>query len=325
MKRELSKYIQEIEMNKTNITRKNIASILTLSTEFIKIILTMLYMPYLNSIIRKTIFIYAIIATIFSIFIYLNDDYKSIKKYIMLDLSSLIFLLSNLVSGILIESILFKADKKILKKFTKDNKIKKLPILISYNKLIYLYLFVNIIILYELPHYSTLLFCLYNFISLLIFFIDDIKQSIIAFKNNIKKYISYILTNYAYMVILSSILFMLVGLIVGNVSTNEGLLNNESKLYLFIYGCIYAPIVEELLFRGCLRKLIKNDTIFILISGISFGAWHVIGYDQSIIQYLYIIPYSIMGIFLSYVYSKTNNLTTNVGIHFLNNLIATIF
>ena len=89
-------------------------------------------------------------------------------------------------------------------------------------------------------------------------------------------------------------------------------------------GIFYAPIAEELLFRGCLRKLIKNDILFIIISGIGFGAWHVVGYDQSILQYLYIIPYSMIGIGLSYVYAKTNNLTTNIGMHALNNILASL-
>ena len=325
MKKELKKYIKEINMNDNNIKRKNIAAILTVSTEFIKVILTLLYMPYINQIFKNIIFIYAIIASIFALIIYINDDYKTIKKYILLDLSSLIFLLSNIVSGILIESILYNADKKIIKSFTKNNKLKKLPILLKHSKLIYAYLFVNIIILYEIPQYNLLIFCLFVLTSLILFFIEDIKQSLIEFKKNIKKYLSYIFTNYAYMLIISSILFMITNIIVGNLSTNEQLLNNESKLYLLIFGVVYAPIAEELLFRGCLRKLIKDDTLFIIVSGISFGAWHVIGYEQSLIQYLYIIPYSVMGIFLSYVYAKTNNLTTNIGIHTLNNLIATIF
>ena len=325
MKKEIEKYIKNIDMNKTNITRKNIASILTISIELIKVILTLLYMPYLNTITKNIIFIYAIIASLLSFYIYINDDYKSFKKYILLDLSSLIFLLSNVISGILIETILFKADKVIIKRLTKDNKIKKLPLIIKHSKLIYAYLFINIIILYELPHYSTLSFSLYVLVSLLLFFIEDIKQSILAFKNNINKYLKYIFSNYAYMIIISGILFMIITFMVGNISTNEQLLNEETKVFLMLFGCIYAPIAEELLFRGCLRKLIKNDMLFIITSGISFGMWHVIGYDQSLIQYLYIIPYSAMGICLSYVYAKTNNLTTNIGIHFLNNLIATIF
>ena len=324
MKIEIKKYIQSIDMNQTNLTRKNIAAILCLITELIKVLITIIFMPYINTTIRKIIFIYAIITTLISLFIIFNDDYKTFKKYIVLDISSLIFLLSNLVSGILIESILFKADQKILRKLTKDNKIKKIPMLKKYNKLIYLYIFINIIILYELPHNSTLLFCLFNFISLFIFFIDDIKQSIKAFKKNITKYITYILSHYAIMIMLSGISFGIFTLIIGDMSTNEQILVEESKLYLLLFGCIYAPIVEELLFRGCLRKVIKNDIIFILISGIGFGAWHVLGYEQSLIQYLYIFPYSVVGICLSYVYTKTNNLTTNIGMHFLNNLIATI-
>ena len=33
------------------------------------------------------------------------------------------------------------------------------------------------------------------------------------------------------------------------------------------------------------RKFIKKDIIFIIISSVTFGAYHVLGYNQELIQY----------------------------------------
>ena len=162
------------------------------------------------------------------------------------------------------------------------------------------------------------------FITLIAFFIKDIKKSIKEFKQNKKKYILFILKNYLITLLIANTLALIAFLIIGEDSTNEQLLNAEPIWSLLLTSIIYAPIAEELLFRGCLRKLIKNDTLFILVSGISFGLWHVLGYDQSLIQYLYVFTYSAIGIGLSYVYSKTNNLTTNIGMHFIHNVLANI-
>ena len=65
---------------------------------------------------------------------------------------------------------------------------------------------------------------------------------------------------------------------------------------------IYAPITEELMFRGIFRKFIKNKWLFIFISGLLFGAAHVLDDFQSIGELLYIFVYGSLGCFLAYVY-----------------------
>ena len=72
------------------------------------------------------------------------------------------------------------------------------------------------------------------------------------------------------------------------------------------------------------KKTYKKWYDIYFSSGISFGLWHVVGYDQSLIQYLYVFTYSAIGIGLSYVYAKTNNLTTNIGMHFIHNVLANL-
>ena len=97
------------------------------------------------------------------------------------------------------------------------------------------------------------------FITLIAFFIKDIKKSIKEFKQNKKKYILFILKNYLITLLIANTLALIAFLIIGEDSTNEQLLNAEPIWSLLLTSIIYAPIAEELLFRGCLRKLIKNS------------------------------------------------------------------
>ena len=91
-----------------------------------------------------------------------------------------------------------------------------------------------------------------------------------------------------------------------------------------ILSMFYAPIAEELMFRGTIRKFIKNKKTFILVSGILFGLLHVIDDSKTLAEFSYVIVYSVLGIYLSTLYAKTNNLCTNIFMHFLQNTLSVI-
>ena len=77
---------------------------------------------------------------------------------------------------------------------------------------------------------------------------------------------------------------------------------------------IYAPIVEETLFRGCLRRFIKNDKVFIAISAMVFGLLHTVLSETTLYNTIFMsLPYIAMGGFLAYIYVKTNNLYLNIS------------
>ena len=94
-------------------------------------------------------------------------------------------------------------------------------------------------------------------------------------------------------------------------------------LYTIITSTILAPILEESVFRLAIRKIIKNDYIFIIMSGLLFGILHVSGAD-SIGQLLYIIPYSIPGAIFAYTLVKSNNICVPISLHFIHNTILMI-
>ncbi len=93
-------------------------------------------------------------------------------------------------------------------------------------------------------------------------------------------------------------------------------------LMVFSAGFI-APIVEEITFRKVFRDNIKKDILFILVSGIFFGFLHVFPADN-LGQFLYIIPYSSLGISFAIMYQKTNTVFTSISMHMLHNTILTL-
>ena len=63
----------------------------------------------------------------------------------------------------------------------------------------------------------------------------------------------------------------------------------------------------------------KYKWLFILISFLLFGEAHVINSANSIIDYLYIIPYGVLGGAFALAYSKTESVFTSMTFHMLHN------
>lgn len=156
----------------------------------------------------------------------------------------------------------------------------------------------------------------------IITFKNELKQSFNNYKIQIKQYLKYLLYTLVIFAYLSAIVTIICNLIVGEIPDNQSGLESYNYWYLLFASLIYAPIVEELIYRGILRKFIKNDKIFIIISGLIFGLAHVIG-SSSLIQYIYVLDYGLCGAYLAFLYSKYNNIYLNISAHFIINLIAT--
>lgn len=87
---------------------------------------------------------------------------------------------------------------------------------------------------------------------------------------------------------------------------------------------VLAPFTEEMIFRKAFRDVFPKKMEYILLSGIIFGALHVISSVTSLYDYLYIIPYSSLGIAFAALYYKTDNIFTSIFVHMLHNGILTI-
>ena len=165
------------------------------------------------------------------------------------------------------------------------------------------------------------------FITILILYIykKDIIPNFKNFKSNIKeyinKYIKYWFIMLGLMILSNFIITLFTTTKVSNNQSDIIKLLGEYPIYTFFATVLFAPILEELIFRLSIKKIFNNDTLFIIISGLLFGSLHVIGNFNSLIDLLFIIPYSIPGFIFAYLYSKSKNICVPIGLHFLHNSI----
>lgn len=144
----------------------------------------------------------------------------------------------------------------------------------------------------------------------------DMKKNSIKYFN---KYIKYWFIGLFIMMVSN----LFINLIVTNdIPSNEQAIRetfNISPLYIFFSAVIYAPIVEELIFRQSIKNIFNNKWLFIIISGLLFGSMHVFGDFKNITDLLYIIPYSTPGIIFAYMLEDSDNICVPMSFHFIHN------
>lgn len=165
---------------------------------------------------------------------------------------------------------------------------------------------------------------------IIVLFKDKLRKDVKDLKKNHQKYFNegmkYWLISLAVMMISNLIINTISGGIAGNEETVRSIFN-ISPFYIFFSAVIFAPIVEELVFRQGIRNIFKTDFLFILVSGLLFGALHVASNFTGWFDLLYIIPYSAPGIAFAYMLKKYDNIFVSMGFHFMHNgiLIALQF
>ena len=146
--------------------------------------------------------------------------------------------------------------------------------------------------------------------------IEDIKKN---HKEYFSKYLKYWLVSVGIMFVSNIVIMAITG---NNTSGNEKAIRDmfsSSPIYVYFSGVIFAPLVEELIFRKCLYHIFPNKYLFIFISGVIFGGMHVITGYSGPLDLLYLIPYCAPGVVFAYIMYKTKNVLVSTGLHFLHN------
>lgn len=276
------------------------------------------------------------IVNLISIILILKDILKHKKKLIFLNIIQLLLgSIFNLIFAIINFIVLSK-----VKNNDEVKEKKELPILEDITKhkwyvyfIIFIFLFAicytPAIDLLPIPNNRiaviTVMILIYIIqISLLVIpMANELKRDFVVFKNNFKLYISKTLPRFGIIIISYFICTFAVMLFVGENSENQLLLNSLPLYISAFLAIIVAPLTEELMFRSFIRKFIKNDVLFVLISSIIFGVLHIT-VASSWQQVLYILPYSILGFAFSLNYLKTKNIASNILLHSAWNSIAVI-
>jgi len=260
------------------------------------------------------------------------------KKLIILNVIHLLLgNIVNIISGI-INIILLSTKTKDIEEKVKEKK--ELPVLEDITKhkwYVYFIIFTFLFIICYTPVIDYLplpdtklatiitMIVLYGIqlISLVIPMANELKRDFVVFKNNFKLYLSKILPRFGIIIIAYFISNLTLMLFIQNLPSNQAILNSWPIYITAPLAIIIAPLIEELMFRGFIKKFIKNNVLFVILSALIFGGLHVISAD-SMQQVLFIIPYSILGFAFSLNYVKTKNIVSNIFLHSAWNSIAVI-
>lgn len=159
---------------------------------------------------------------------------------------------------------------------------------------------------------------------LLIIYRKEFKNYFLDFKKNYKKYLSKGFKIYIICLFFMYVSNILIYYLTKSLATNETMNRasvSQNLILSVIDMCILAPFYEETLSRLNFKNLFSNKWTFSIITGLAFGSLHLL-VAESLVECLYLIPYSIMGFSLGYMYYDTNNIFTSMSFHFLNNFVS---
>lgn len=154
--------------------------------------------------------------------------------------------------------------------------------------------------------------------------VNDFKEFKKDINGNLEFAFRYWAAGFAIMVVSNLFITVILGkTIAGNEETVRNYIGT-APILMAISTVLFAPINEELTFRKSIRDAINNKWAYVLLSGIIFGGLHVIGYIESPIDLLYLIPYCSLGIAFALLYYKTNNIFSSISMHMMHNLLSIV-
>lgn len=92
--------------------------------------------------------------------------------------------------------------------------------------------------------------------------------------------------------------------------------NRNIVVMTVMMGVFFAPLAEELLYRGVLMNMFFKHRFWpsVILSAVLFGLSHANNTWTGALVYI------VLGGILAFIYKKTNNLKITIVLHFLNNL-----
>ena len=173
------------------------------------------------------------------------------------------------------------------------------------------------------PKIRVLLNLFSNLCLVIIFFFmykDDLRKEWKIFKKDPWGKINIGLTCWAIGIVIMIISNLVINRIVGGGASNEEAVQAMIKampLVMLINAGFIAPFSEEMVFRKSFRDVLKKRWVFAICSGAIFGLLHCLG--GPLIEYLYIIPYGILGFSFALAYDKTDSVFTPLFLHMFHN------
>lgn len=146
-------------------------------------------------------------------------------------------------------------------------------------------------------------------------------------KSKLKNILIWVLILFGMNILFSLILKMLTSHLNSLDNNSESIVKlfEFSTLYSLFKTLLYAPVVEELVFKKSIRDIVTNDIAFVLINSSIYTIMNFI-YTSTLPEYMWIdiLQYFAFSVILSIAYIKNNNIIPIMIIKFIYNLIPTI-
>ncbi len=159
---------------------------------------------------------------------------------------------------------------------------------------------------------------------------DLLLRSINVLAEHPLKTFKIILTTFSFMLFSSFVLNYVITYLSGlGDSANQSYIIDLFKDYpylIIIQALVYAPIVEEIMFRGLIFGSLakKSIPLAMFVSSLLFGLAHV--YESLLsgnFADLWFIPtYAMLGYFLNRAYLKSGTIVSSMALHFMNNALG---
>jgi membrane protease YdiL (CAAX protease family) len=180
--------------------------------------------------------------------------------------------------------------------------------------------------------YGNLISYIISCVLVVVFLRKFLVEDAIKIKENPMKFVIYSLAAGLIFIIISlgiDIAFSYLVESSQNQNNIEMIMSYGGALPMVLAVVIFAPIVEELIYRKSIFKLFENSSITAcyVASIIFFTLPHMLSTDMSNIftWFLQCIPYAACGFMLCFIYHKSNhNIYAAIIAHMMNNLLAAI-
>ena len=177
--------------------------------------------------------------------------------------------------------------------------------------------------------YTNFIVYLLMFIGLIINDFKYLKSDLLNFKNKLAKNIIYLVFGGAILYLFSYLINLGLSKLGVSMSNNqisiENMLILGSKVITFFSVIIFAPLVEELIYRKSIYSLSNNKVVYYIVSILAFSLPHMLSTTYDLKTFILgLIPYLFSGFILSLIYDHTKNIYVSTLAHIINNLIAFI-
>ena len=92
---------------------------------------------------------------------------------------------------------------------------------------------------------------------------------------------------------------------------------NSLAIVSFLPTALFAPLIEEIVFRFAISTIIKNKVVFVIVSSLLFALIHGVG--------VITILYFVLGVMFALIYLRFNkNIFASALVHMFNNTVSSI-